>query len=190
MSLTFLLRNFEQADNIDVKNFPRTIEGWTSQDIPLSKEDKAILETDNAFIRRYKNPKGQEVYLYIVYSQTNRKVSHPPEICYTGAGVSILENSLTRLSAGSETIEAKRLVLEANHASEISCYWFKIGNSFTASYWKQQVISAINALCGKKTGSALIRVSTPVIQGKQAQADQLLSQFVSSILPLLTQYLP
>ena len=84
LSWRVYFKSYVQSDNLSIHHFPKVIGDWTSEDLPISDDDKAILETDNVFVRRYTNSIDEEVSLFIVYSENNRKVSHPPEICYTG----------------------------------------------------------------------------------------------------------
>ena len=186
-SISFFFRDFKQTDTVQIKEFPRTIGVWTSQEIPLTKEDLAILETDNAFVRMYKNPDGQEVLVYIVYSQTNHKVSHPPEICYTGNGIAILEKTSDSIPVNYNnlTIKANRLLLRSGQLYQISYYWFKVGNTFTSDYWKQQTLLALNTLFGKREGSALIRISADIINNDQNTAIKEVKEFTNLITPLL-----
>ena len=60
-----------------VSKFPMQIGGWSGKDLTVEENAYAILETRNLILREY--TKGNDkVYLYIIYSQDNRKVSHPP----------------------------------------------------------------------------------------------------------------
>lgn len=185
-------KDFRQTDTVSVKDFPRSVGPWVSEDIPLSKQDLAILETDNAFVRKYKNPNGEEVYLYIVYSQTNHKVTHPPEICYTGSGVSILEKThdFIPVSYKNLDIKANRFLLQDNQLYQMSFYWFKVGNIFTSNYWKEQILVAFNALLGKKQGSALIRISADIVNKDKGRAIKEIKEFTGLIVPQLFAYLP
>src|SRR3989338_3669309 len=81
ISWQLYFKQYLQKDTVSISVFPEKIGPWRGEDIPLQDTDYEILETKNAFVRRYTTPEGKEVFLFIVYSQNNRKVSHPPEIC-------------------------------------------------------------------------------------------------------------
>jgi len=185
-------KNYRQSDTLSIHLFPKVIGEWTSKEVPISDDEKALLETDNVFVRRYTNVKEEEVYLFIVYSQNNRKVSHPPEICYTGGGATILDN--VRDSIASETedtmVDVNRLKVERGRITQIFTYWFKVGNSFTPNYWKQQAMIAYKSLLGQPSSSALIRISSTVNDGKDFEATELIKKFGRQIIPKLHQYLP
>ena len=187
---------FKQArenDTVSISRFPKTIGSWSSVDLPISKEDLAILETKNAFARRYKNFLDKnEIYLYIVYSQNNRKVAHPPEICYTGSGITITESvhDPIKVKYKNLTVETNRLRLTKENFDHIAYYWFKIGDRFTSNYWKQQILIAFETLIGKKPSSALIRVSADVRGGDEKKSIDNIKKFINLITPDLFLYLP
>ncbi len=191
-SLYFPLTDRQQSTLVSIQHFPRTIGQWVSQDLPISAQDLVILKTDNVFLRRYQNPRGQKVYLYIVYSQTSRSAAHPPEICYTGDGVSILEKDHDAIAVHDPhlTINAARLLLKANHMYQVSYYWFKVGNKFTSNYLKEQLLVAYDTLLGKRKGSALIRISADLDHDNEKSASQMIKDFADQMTPQLLQYLP
>ena len=183
---------YRQADSVNIHFFPKTIGEWTAEEIPISDDDKVLLETDNVFVRRYTNAQGEEVYLFIVYSQNNRKVSHPPEICYTGGGATILNSvhdSFVSVS-GNDEVKVNRLTVERGGIEQIFAYWFKVGDSFTSNYWMQQGLIAVKSLLGRPASSALIRISATVINENDERATDLIKMFGQLVVPHLHQYLP
>ena len=192
ISWQLYFKKYLQADTVTIHNFPKKIEGWTAKDLPISQADYDVLETKNVFVRRYTHSSGKEAYLFIVYSQNNRKVSHPPEICYTGSGISLLEHALDKVPVDSEgtLLEANRLLLERGSTRQVAYYWFKVGDAFTASYWKQQMLILMKSIMGKPASSALIRVSVTVLNNDTKKATEETKEFISLVLPYLLQYLP
>ena len=193
ISWALYFKVYRQKDTIDIHQFPKTIGDWTSQDLLITDQEYAILETRNAFARRYFTPDGKEVYLLIVYSQNNRKVSHPPEICYTGSGVTILGSYRDSFSVNTNNsqplvVNVNKLLLEQRDFKQISFYWFKVGNSFTTNYWKQQGLVALKTFLGKSASSALIRVSSTVKDSEQKALSDL-KEFSQQIMPFLFTYL-
>jgi EpsI family protein len=191
VSWNFYFKTFHQQDTVDIHEFPKTIEGWTSEELVITEDEYRILETKNAFVRQYTSPGGEDVILFVVYSQNNRKVAHPPEICYTGGGVVISDSVHDSIPIDSENtvIDVNRLSLEAGQDKQFSFYWFKVGDSFTPNYWKQQLLIAFKTLTGQSVGSALVRVSTS-IAGDETAATARVKEFTNLMLPSLKQYLP
>ena len=185
---------YSQKDTVSIHAFPQTIADWSAEEIMISQQDKAILETDNVFVRRYTNPQGEEVYLFIVYSQNNRKVSHPPEVCYTGSGATILSNVHDSFSADSSAlkdVKVNRVTVEQGRERQIFFYWFKVGDAFTPNYWKQQGLIALKSFRGQPSSSALIRISTPAQNERDDEnAARRLKDFGRIILPYLQKHLP
>ena len=193
LSLNLYFKTATEKDTVSIADFPRSIGPWTSEELPISKEDLSILETQNAFVRKYKNTvDGGEVFLFLVYSQHNRKVAHPPEICYLGSGVSIIENihDPIKVEYKNLTISTNRLKLLRKNLQHLAFYWFKVGNRFTSNYWEQQLLIAINALSGVSKGSALIRISTDITSEDQDKAIRDVKSFTNLIVPSLYKYLP
>ena len=184
---------YNQKDTVSIHAFPQTIAEWNAEEIPINQQDKAILETDNVFVRRYTNPQGEEVYLFIVYSQNNRKVSHPPEVCYTGSGATIINNVHDFFSTGSSLgdIKVNRVTVEQGRERQIFFYWFKVGDTFTPNYWKQQGLIALKSFRGQPSSSALIRISTPARNERDDEnATRRLKDFGRIILPDIYKHLP
>ena len=187
---------FKQAvekDTVDINSFPKTIGTWTSVDMNITKDEFAILETNNAFMRQYTNSVDKsQVYLYLVYSQTNRKVAHPPEICYTGSGLTITEDVHDTIPVQYKnlTIQVNRLHLSKGNFAQISYYWFKVGDDFTSNYWKQQMLIAFYTLLGKHHSSALVRVSADIKNADVNKTAQSIKDFVNLVLPDIFKYLP
>lgn len=193
VSWLLYFRTHNQKDTVSIHTFPQTIGEWTATEIPISQNDKEILETDNVFVRRYTNLKGTEIYLFVVYSQNNRKVSHPPEICYTGSGATILSNVHDSFDPEGENlkINVNRLTLELGKERQVLFYWFKVGDTFTSNYWKQQGLIALKSLLGKPSSSALIRISTSSLKEEDDEtAANNLKDFGRIIFPELKKHLP
>jgi len=192
LSWRVYFKSYSQTDSFNIHYFPKVIGEWVSEELIISDDEKAILETDNVFVRRYTNTKNEEVFLFVVYSQNNRKVSHPPEICYTGGGATILTSAQDSISSASSDlkINMRRLKIERGNITQIFAYWFKVEDSFTSNYWKQQALIAYKSILGQPASSALIRISSTVHNGDDDAAIQLIQKFGQLIIPHLQQYLP
>ena len=185
--ISYLPTRFDIASKIKVADFPKTIGDWQATDIPLEERDYEILETRNLFVRDYKNLNGDSIILYVVYSEDNRKVSHPPEVCYMGSGVTITDKTSVQIS---NSIKATKMVVEKADARQVVVYWFKAGKLYTDKYLKQQLKIVIERMFGKRTAGALIRVSTDIKDNNQDAALGLIRSFCGQIEPLLAKYVP
>ncbi|MCA9398680.1 MAG: EpsI family protein [Candidatus Omnitrophica bacterium] len=190
MSWNFYFKDYIQQDTVNIHVFPKEISGWTSEELTITDDEYAILETRNAFVRKYSNGDGKEVYFFTVYSQNNRKVSHPPEICYTGGGITVLDNQPAQIKADDVMIPVRKLNLDQGRFEHVAYYWFKVGDSFTSNYWEQQFKIALNTFLGKNSSSALIRLSAVAQNGNKAKAEEDIQEFAKLIFQDIKEYLP
>ena len=144
-------------------NLPLEIGDWKGKDIPLKEADYAILATKNLIMREHDADGKSPVILYIIYSGDNRKFSHPPEICYTGAGGMILEKEVIPLTS---TLKANKFVVEDQQYKQLVVYWFRANDLNTPSYISQQIRTALQRTLGKRASGAMIRISTVIAPGK------------------------
>ncbi|MCB1195895.1 hypothetical protein KDK77_06900, partial [bacterium] len=75
-NVTFYGKHFAQ-------NIPKTIDGMNSREIIMDQHTLDILETEDVLFREYRRHGEFEnpLYLCIIFSENNRKVAHPPELC-------------------------------------------------------------------------------------------------------------
>jgi len=185
--LSYLPTRFDSMSNVKMEDIPKTIGEWSATDIPLLERDYQILETRNLIMREYKNPAGEVVYLYIIYSEGNRKVAHPPEVCFMGSGATIVNKTPLQLN---QSIVANKLNIEKDDLQQVVLYWFRAGNLNTDKYSKQQTQFVLNRLLRKRTSGAMIRISTDIKDGKEEPALQRVKSFTAELVPLLDKYVP
>jgi EpsI family protein len=139
-------------------------------------------------MRNYINKQKEAVNCYIIYSQDNRKVAHPPEICLQGAGATVVDKTAIQVT---DSIKATKLILEKSLSRELVIYWYKAGNLNTNDYIKQQLKIAINRMLRKNSSGALIRLVTEIKGDNQDnKALSLLQAFAKQIEPLIQKYAP
>jgi EpsI family protein len=192
VSWRYYFYDYQTPDTINIKYLPKTVDNWTSQELPIDKIDLSVLETNNVLMRRYTDPKGRHVYLYLAYSQFSPKVANSPEVAYEGSNISIIDKGKKNIIIASSNLlfRVNWLLLDNNENQQMAYYWFKVGGIYTHSYWKQRVLAAFNNIWGKKIGNALIRVSTDIDDEHQKEAINILNEFSCLIIPQLYQYLP
>ena len=167
--------------------FPKRFASWyTIQDYPAEQRTIELLETKDLLTRLYAKPNTAPVLLALVVSEnSNRKVSHPPEICYKGAGCEILQ----RFTIPLEDHNAVVLKLINNGDPEYVIYWYKFGEKFTGNYYYHQANALMNFFTTQKGGAALIRTSIKIGNDPQKAFDTL-RNFANDIYPSLRTNLP
>lgn len=177
----------DKTPELSISQFPKEIGEWSSVDLSLNKRVYDLLGTDNLIMREYKNPNGEKINLYIIYSQDSRKVSHPPEICLQGDGFSVVEKTKLKVSYN---INATKLILEKRNSREVAVYWYKAGKEYTNDYINQQLKFSFQRFVGKRTSLALIRVITKAENNDEHEALSRIFSFCSLLEPLLSKYAP
>lgn len=188
MVMMFFAPAQNTGEKVKVTAFPLAVGEWQGKEVPVDEKTYQILDTRNLFIREYKNAHNESVYLYIVYSEDDRKVSHPPEVCMMGGGSTILEKTTVKMT---DAINGNRLLIaEGSMPTELIVYWYKAGKLYTDAYLRQQMQTVIDRLLHRRTASAMIRVSTAIKDKNEAASLKLLRSFTRSIEPLLARYVP
>ncbi|MCL2701269.1 MAG: EpsI family protein [Phycisphaerae bacterium] len=162
-----------------------TVEGveYDSYDIELSVLEQVILETKDYLCRRYfvKNDSGlagtRTVDFSIVFSQDNRRGTHPPDLCLEGGGLNIIhkQNLIVSNVPGRGDVPCRELVTSGLDSLYV-LYTYKCGHEYTNSFWKQQWVIWFNGLLDRNASGALIRVVIPL---RDMDADQARQQAVA-----------
>ena len=160
---------------------PMQIGVWKGRNVVLDERTYEILETRNVLSRTFKNPEGKTVDLLLVGSHRDRRVAHPPEVCYVGANFDIVNIREGSVRIGDKKIPIKEFVAhDKKHPSyrENVLYVYKAGDFLTTSYYAQQLHFVWDQL-GKREGRILlIRLSgsnSSQLQGFLAQVFPYLS---------------
>lgn len=167
-SMNQFLRQRADHDILNIGIFPYTLGDWKGIDLVIKEYEYKILETRNIIFREYVNPQKEKVGLFIIYSETNRSVFHPPEVCLIGSGAMINDKKNEKISSDNREFFASKLYLEKNENKEIALYCYKAGDFYTNNYYLQQALFAFNQLLGRQRGGATIRASMPLEQSEEA----------------------
>jgi EpsI family protein len=193
--ITYLLSNDVPAQQkaVYAKQLPIFINGWIGEDIEVGNRTLEILETNDVLMRDYKKEGNPFIQLCIIYASNNRKVSHPPEVCYKGSGWSLEEKILVVFSIKSDEfpeLRANKLILEKGDQKQLVLYWYKCNSDYATNYYKQQINVVKSEIITGKSTSGLIRISTPIVNNDEGVAMMRVQRFSLNMLPLITKYLP
>jgi len=187
LSISMFVGERTDRDRVDIHDFPLKLGAWEGSDLEITEKEQEILETKNLISRRYTNPEGENIYLFIIYSETNRSVFHPPEVCLLGSGANIVNNTSEKIDAEKLDFLASKLILEKNGYKSIALSTYTAGRVYTSSYYRQQIHFALNQLLGKgRRGGAMIRVTTQV-RGTEKAALGRLKQFMERSIEILEE---
>ena len=177
-------------DEAQVALLPMQIGEWSARDLPVDEQAYKILETRNLVLREYKRGEDK-VFVYVIYSTDNRKVSHPPEVCFEGGGITITDKEKVPLElADGRTVAANRLLVEKAGLMNIVYYLYKAGTYYTDNYLKQQMYIALSRLRFKSLSGAMIRLSAEVRPEDGERSEESLRAFLKAISAYFPSIIP
>jgi EpsI family protein len=156
---------------------------WTSSEMKFSELEMAILETRDYVYRTYSDGLGNPVDLCVVFSEDNRKGTHPPDVCLEGSGARILSHHDRTTDVDGTSFTMRELVTTSGPGKyQYFAYFYKCGDVFTPSFYKQQIQIIVNGILRHNASGALIRYSTPMLssgdkdlEAARKRVDQLLA---------------
>ena len=163
------------------ETIPLKVGHWQGKDVEIDERTYQILETRNVLSRLYSSSQGETVHLLVVASQKDRRVAHPPEVCYVSSNYTVLNEREETLQVGQAKIPVKEFIAQdkKNPAhSEKVIYVYKIGERFTTNYFSQQLQFAWDRLTRRESQVLLIRLA-----GREQSS---FAQFLAEILPHLS----
>jgi len=174
--------------------FPVVLGDWQGREATIfESEILNILKVKDYLMRRYVDPAGRSLWLYIGYWDTQRKGAqmHSPKNCLPGAGWEPLEASLVTVSLPSPhaPITVNRYVIQKERAQQVVLYWYQQHGRAIAGEAPARIEMVKSAVVRNRTDGALVRVSMPVY-GSVPETSALLVQYVQAIYPVLGEYLP
>jgi len=154
--------NINEPLSATFQNFPLQINAWHGEDTEVDERTLEILETRNVLSRVYKNNEGQSIHLLIVASKKDRRVAHPPEVCYVSSNYQIIEEKEIHREIDGRQISMKTFVAKnERNPKDVQqvVYLYKIGNKLTTNYYAQQLQFAWDQLSRKESEVLMIRLS-------------------------------
>jgi EpsI family protein len=179
ISIRLFLRERTAHDALNINKFPKTIEGWSGKDLAMTEREYDMLETRNLISREYVDKSGKKLYLFIIYSETNRSVFHPPEACLLGSGVTVAGKEIETGKSGKFSFSTNRLSIEKGAQKEMMLYSYKAGDIYTSNFYLQQSYLALQQIFGKRSPGATIRVSM-LIDRDEKTTTQTLKKFLAT----------
>lgn len=153
---------------------------WTSIEMSFTEAEMAILETNDYVYRSYMDTMGSPVDLCIVFSEDNRKGTHPPDVCLTGGGARVDAHLERTVKVAGDDLHLRELVVTHHGRTQYFAYFYKVGDSFTPSFYTQQAMIIWYGLTGRNAAGALVRYSTAMpdpsaVEEARARTDELLA---------------
>ncbi|MFO8012487.1 MAG: EpsI family protein [Phycisphaerae bacterium] len=160
-------------------------------DRPVPQSVMDILETKDILLRQYLGTGGPPVSFQLVFSEDNRKGTHPPDVCLEGGGWDIVAKAPVAVHDvdGRGTVPCREIIVQKGAERAYHLYTYCCGDTYTPSFWEQQLRILLNGLLRRNASGALIEVSMPV-QGNLEEARRGSKRFMAAVVPYLDRNLP
>ena len=178
-----------------LQSFPRSFDGWSSIDLPLSKDVLEVLGPGDFLTRDYtRGPNSPAVGLFIAYfpSQRSGDTIHSPKNCLPGAGwVPLRSDRVTLNLPGERPFQANRYLIALGQDRQLVLYWYWAHERAVASeYWAKYYLVADSIRMRRSDGS-LIRLTTKFMPGESiSSAQERLLALADNISPVIDNYVP
>ena len=174
--------------------FPTTLGAWQGREATIFEvEILNILRVKDYVMRRYVDPAGRSLWLYIGYWDTQRKGAqmHSPKNCLPGGGWEPLEalKMTIPLPPPYASITVNRFLLQKDQSQQLVFYWYHSQGRAIAGEVAARIEMVKSAIVRNRTDGALVRVSRPVYGSVQETSERLVT-FVQTMYPILGQFLP
>jgi EpsI family protein len=191
LSDTVLFRQTVQGDTDLTRNISPRIGSWQLVDEHgASPAEVNGLETRDIIKRTYSDGRDYMELVVAYIAHSSRKSAHAQEACLRGAGAIVGEIGEVRWEDG--RVDGKFIAIEMGARRQFICYWYKIGNTYTADYLSSSLRMFLGGLIGKpQHGASLVRILTPGSQGEDPRkVDARMRDFTHALLPELEKWLP
>ena len=190
-------RSEERIARLPFAQFPMQIEEWRgAPQPPMEPKVLAVLGVDDYLTRAYYTPdQSGLVGLYLGYygSQRQGDTMHSPLNCLPGAGWAPLSNTRVSIPVLGDSIVVNRYIIQKGLDRQLVLYWYQSHGRVVASeYWSKFYLIR-DAVRLNRTDAALVRIIVPIEanrEGAEANAETQATEFVRSMFPLLSNYLP
>ncbi len=180
--------------------FPTTINGLTSQDIPIAANVLEVLGKGEFLNRIYDQPgtKGAgdtvPIGFFVGYFPTQRtgQSIHSPQNCLPGSGWTFERSGVTDVvdTTGHKYQVGEYVISNGAYRQEV-LYWYRTEGHNIANDYAAKARMLTDSILYNRTDAALIRVMTPLRNGESQQDAHLrVLRFTEQVSPLLPTYIP
>ena len=159
---------------LPLAQFPKQVDVFSEvQEVPFDKESLEILKASDYLNRVYYSPGLGEVGLYIAYFESQRTGTtiHSPKNCLPGSGWTPAVARITTLAlADGRKVPVNMYIIRKGLEEMVVLYWYQSHGRVVASEYAGKFYMVYDALRLNRTDAALIRVTSPVLNGDEDAA--------------------
>ncbi len=177
----------EVSTKVNIADFPRSIEGWTARELPLSQNVLELLDPDAILMADYVSPEQLSVELFFSYfaSENTSGGLHSPRNCLPGSGWVIASSEQRELHVGGRAIPATRMRIRFGNETRIVDFWYITRHGETSNDYKLKFYQMLSALTLRPTDVAFVRL----ISSDHPDAIAALERFEQAITPEIYAHL-
>jgi exosortase D (VPLPA-CTERM-specific) len=190
-------RSVPTVDRDSFSTFPREMGGWSGQLQSLDPEVEEVLAATDYIAAAYLAPgEAAPVSLFSAFyaKQTEGGGIHSPEVCLPAGGWEIFSFEQHPVSFPDTVygdFELNRAVIQKGTDKQLVYYWFEQrGKRITNDYVAKATV-VYDSLTIARTDGALVRFTTPILQGESVEeAEARIQRMMSVALTRLPRYIP
>jgi len=177
-----------------LKEFPHQVLAYSQvADVPMDKETWEVLKPSDYLTRIYYSPGAGEVGLYIAYFQTQRggATIHSPKNCLPAAGWQPTVNTVATLDLpDGRKVPVNKYIVRKGLDEQVVLYWYQSHGRLVANEYLGKFYLAMDALRLNRTDAALVRVTAPVNNGNEEEAQNRANAFAKQVAMDVEQIIP
>lgn len=179
----------------DLAALPLAVGPWAGLPVEISPKILDALGPGEFLDRNYRRGLGVPVVdLFVAYfpSQRTGDTIHSPRNCLPGAGWTPIESGRILLpQPDGHSVPINRYVVAQGGERLLVLYWYQAHGRIVASEYWAKFYLVTDSIHLNRTDGALVRVMTPLVSGENPEsAQRRATDFISSLLPLLDNYVP
>jgi EpsI family protein len=161
---------------------------------PITPEVASVLHADQLLSRNYlQPPTNATAGLFVAWFQSQRggaSQPHSPKVCLPGSGWTPQETGEIRVDTSAGAIDVNRYVVVNGKQRAVVVYWYQTPRRVIAGEWAAKFWLVADAVRGRRTDVALVRVTVWSNEGQDEAATASGIGFVRAVYPLLRETLP
>jgi EpsI family protein len=168
-----------------LKEFPKQVLIFSEvADVPMDKATLEVLKPTDYLTRVYYSPGAGEVGLYIAYFQSQRggQGIHSPKNCLPAAGWNPTVNTVATLDLpDGRHVPVNKYIVRKDLDEQVVLYWYQSHGRVVANEYLGKFYLAMDALRLNRTDAALVRVTAPVVNGDETEAENRATMFAKQV---------
>ena len=190
-----LARNETVPNIAPLRQIAEELGDWESVEEGVMEErTMANLQPDDYLIRSYQKPSGgPRAGLMIAYFRRTGtdKAPHSPRNCLPGSGwVPNRAGEISLAIAGQTAIPVNRYLVAKGDDKAVVLYWYQTATRAVANEYIAKIYLVLDAIRFRRSDTALVRVSIPVIDNKEDEAERMASEFSRMVYTALKRHIP